>query len=677
MALAWGPDLRLFFNDAYSIYLGSRAEGALGRPWAEVWSPQREEFEPYYRRVLEGESIRVRSRPLAHSPGQRNEAIFELHYAPVRDQGVVRGVHVLVYEVSPDADRERRRDAELANLEREFEARARELNRSRAFLDSLIENLPNMVFVKDAKNLRFVRFNRAGEDLLGLNRADLIGKGDHDFFPAEQADHFVGRDREVLAGRAIVDIPEEPIETKFGTRYLHTRKIPVLGADGMPEYLLGISEDITDKRAAEAERLRLGREEAALVEREAANRRLELLSEASVTLGTSLDYHETLGKLARLIVPSLADWCSVTVRESDGTFRRISAMHRDPSKMPLIEELHRSVPANGDPGRGTGHVIKTGVSQFVPCIPMEMLKGAAQSERHFELMRDLGSSSCMVIPIRGRELVHGAIAFMRGEPEYTEADLRMAEELGRRAGAAIDNALLYLEAQEAISSRDAFLSVASHELKTPLTTLTLQAQLRRRQLDHEKFDAFAPDKLLRMVENDARQLDRLNRLIDDMLDISRINSGRLSVTPEPVNLLQLANEVAERQSDQFSRAGSTLSVTGDDGVVGMWDKFRIEQVVTNLLSNALKYGGGKPVRVAVGEAGGVATLSVADEGIGIAPKDQERIFRQFERAVTPSEVSGLGLGLYIVRQILELHHGSIRVESIPGSGARFIVSLPL
>jgi PAS domain S-box-containing protein len=160
-----------------------------------------------------------------------------------------------------------------------------------------------MVFVKDAADLRFVRFNRAGENLLGYPREKLIGKNDFDFFPREQAEFFTSRDRAVLHGNSVVDIPEEFIETRLqGTRILHTRKIPILDTDGNPEYLLGISEDITERKKADAEILRVNREQAALEERERALERTLFLAEASTVLASSLDYHKTLRKLAELSV---------------------------------------------------------------------------------------------------------------------------------------------------------------------------------------------------------------------------------------------------------------------------------------------------------------------------------------------------------------------------------------
>lgn len=682
MSICWGPELTILFNDAFARLMPAPPEEVLGRAYFAYWGDFRRFNEPIYRRVLDhGESVKLENKSVRVGPApESREGIFNISYSPLRDdRGDVVGVLTVAIEVTQVIVKERNWEAAQIRMENAFAERTNELTRSRAFLDSLIENLPNMVFVKDAKNLRFVRFNRAGEDLLGMDRSELIGKNDFDFFPPEQATHFVERDRDVLSGREIVDIPEEPIRTRHrGERLLHTRKIPLFDNAGNPEYLLGISDDITEKRLAEQERLRLSREEAVLAEREAANRRVSLLADASVTLADSLDFHVTLRKLAALVVPAFADWCTITVRERDGALARLAVEHRNPGLRPLLDELLNNYPPNEEKNRGTGYVIKTGEAQLTERTPDEALVHAAQSPRHLELMRTLGTQSCIVVPIRGREQVHGAIALMNGESQrfYSREDLRTAEELGRRAGIAIDNALLYREAQIAVSSRDAFLSVASHELKTPLTSLVIQTQMRRRHIDRENYAVFTPEKLLQMVESDARQLDRLTRLIDDMLDISRINSGKLTVTPEPVNLCQLVREVADRHAEQYNAAGCPLSFSGEEHVVGLWDRFRIEQVVTNLLTNALKYGAGKPVEITVREQGREALLEVRDHGIGIAPEDQERIFRQFERAVGASEVTGLGLGLYIVKQILDLHGGTIRVTSKPGAGSRFTVTLP-
>lgn len=230
--------------------------------------------------------------------------------------------------------------------------------------------------------------------------------------------------------------------------------------------------------------------------------------------------------------------------------------------------------------------------------------------------------------------------------------------------------------QEAVRLRDEFLSIASHELKTPLTSLKMQSQMRQRWIDGGNLSS-ADQKFMALLANDTRQIDRLTRLIDDMLDISRITAGKLALHPETFDLRELVRETIDRQRPQLEAAGCTVALEPGEPVLGQWDRFRIEQVITNLLTNAMKYGAGKPVAVTLARAvAGGARLTVADQGIGIAPEDQARIFDRFERAVSPSSVGGLGLGLYISRQIVEQHGGTISVESRVGQGSRFAVELP-
>lgn len=242
-------------------------------------------------------------------------------------------------------------------------------------------------------------------------------------------------------------------------------------------------------------------------------------------------------------------------------------------------------------------------------------------------------------------------------------------------GSILDRALARRRAD--IRARDEFLSVASHELKTPLTSLKLQAQIRIRTLDRRIADAFTPEKLRRMFEDDARQIERLAGLIDNMLDISKINTGKLLLSRESCDLREIAHEVIIRHSTQIETAGCKVTFQADDSVLGYWDRFRIEQVLTNLLTNALKYGARNPIQVRIKSSGDrSATITVQDQGMGIAVEDQGRIFNRFERAVSANEISGLGLGLYIVREIVEMHAGKVGVESELGKGATFVVTLP-
>lgn len=233
------------------------------------------------------------------------------------------------------------------------------------------------------------------------------------------------------------------------------------------------------------------------------------------------------------------------------------------------------------------------------------------------------------------------------------------------------------ELEDAVRMRDDFMSIVSHELKTPLNTLILEVQLRKLQLGRNNFAAFSDDKLRQMVDKDERQIRSLIRLIDDMLDVSRIRTGKLSIRPDRFDLGKLVASVVENFAPQMEASGCKLLFQRPEPIVGVWDEFRIEQVLANLLTNAMRYGAGKPVQVNVSATPATACIEVRDQGIGISQKSLERIFCQFERAEGSESSAGLGLGLFIAEQIVKAHDGRIQVESEEGQGALFRVLLPL
>ena len=229
--------------------------------------------------------------------------------------------------------------------------------------------------------------------------------------------------------------------------------------------------------------------------------------------------------------------------------------------------------------------------------------------------------------------------------------------------------------REAIRARDEFLSIASHELKTPLTSLKLQAQLFLRDVKKGDESVFAKERVTQIFMQTDKQTTRITRLVDDMLDVARIRSGKLSVEREEFDLCELVNESIERLKSQFS--GKEIpELSGETKVIGSWDKFRIEQVVTNLFTNAIRYGDGKPVKVEIKNLKDSIILTVTDQGIGIEKEAHTKIFDRFERAINANEVSGLGLGLFITKQIVVAHGGKIWVESEVGLGSTFFVELP-
>jgi len=259
---------------------------------------------------------------------------------------------------------------------------------------------------------------------------------------------------------------------------------------------------------------------------------------------------------------------------------------------------------------------------------------------------------------------------MRRQVEALELARREQQALLERLNAAQQ------ELEHAVKMRDDFMSIVAHELRTPLNTLFLESQLRRMQLDRGNMAAFDPARLDAMFARDDRQIRNMVRLIEDMMDVSRIRSGTLSVRPVKIELSLLLQRVVDDLAQQAAAVGSTITLQAPEPVDGWWDEFRIEQVAVNLLTNALRYGSGKPVEVSLSPAPDGAHIEVRDHGIGISQEDQKRIFRQFERAGGGRSADGLGLGLFITQQLVEAHGGSIKVYSEPGNGSVFILHLP-
>jgi signal transduction histidine kinase/HAMP domain-containing protein len=258
--------------------------------------------------------------------------------------------------------------------------------------------------------------------------------------------------------------------------------------------------------------------------------------------------------------------------------------------------------------------------------------------------------------------------------DQEEKDFLMA--LASQCAQAIHRSQLYDNAKKAIEARDEFLSIASHELRTPLTPLKLQIQSISRQLKSGTLETITPERLQRMAEISDNQINRLSTLIDDLLDVSRITSGKFNFKKEFFSLKLMIQEVLKQYSQQLSDTHSVPDLVVEQDTVGYWDKLRIEQVFINLLTNASKYAPNRPIHIRVTNEFHLAKIKIRDEGRGIAPEDRERIFNRFERVASRENVGGLGLGLYISKQIVEAHQGRIYVEESSQAGTVFTVELP-
>lgn len=286
--------------------------------------------------------------------------------------------------------------------------------------------------------------------------------------------------------------------------------------------------------------------------------------------------------------------------------------------------------------------------------------------------------SIIAIPINiGRDCLGGLSLTFKEPKKFSQAEKDFIIAVTRQCAQALQRSDLYDEAQKAISARDEFLSIASHELKTPLTPLKLQLQMLARQVKRNDLNNLSPEKLLNIVGSADKQMERLGKLIEDLLDVSRITSGKLTLNVEKVNLGDMIKEVIVQYSNHLKDAVKKIELVSTPDIEALVDKVRMEQVLINLLTNAAKYAPGKPIQVGLEKLEDRARIFVTDHGPGISEIDQTRIFNRFERAKGTESVAGLGLGLYISQQIITAHMGKIWVESELGKGSTFNLEIPL
>jgi signal transduction histidine kinase len=305
-------------------------------------------------------------------------------------------------------------------------------------------------------------------------------------------------------------------------------------------------------------------------------------------------------------------------------------------------------------------------------IPIVFVTAAGKELNYSFKGYEAGAVDVLYKPLDPRA-VKGKVQVFVALYEAREAMRRQVEAL---EAARQQQAATQAQLERALVMRDEFMSMVSHEMRTPLNTLYLETQLRKMQLERGNMAAFGAEQLQRMVARDDRQIQSIIRLIDDMLDVSRIRSGKLSLRPGWVELSGLLRRVVHDLTPQATTAGATLTLEAGTPVSGWWDEFRIEQIVVNLLTNAMRYGCQQPISVTLTVEQDWARIDVRDCGPGIAPENQAKIFEPYERGVGSDAPAGLGLGLYISRQLAEVHEGSLTLESKPGEGSVFSLTLP-
>jgi PAS domain S-box-containing protein len=535
------------------------------------------------------------------------------------------------------------------------------LRRQLQLTEAITQGLASGLYVVDAES-RLTFLNPAGERLLGWSEADLKGKDMHAAVHFQRPDGAPYPRKEcplvrVIRSGGTLSQHEEVFTRRDGSMFPAICSSAPLVEDGETVGAVVSFEDISRRKQQELNH--------------------QFLAEAGKVLATSLDYETTLRELARLAVPHIADWCAVDLLDEAGNLRRVSVQHVDPEKVALAHEVQRRYPSPPDAPRGLSKVIRTGESEYLPEIPPEMLRQAAYDADHLRILESLGLRSAIVVPLLVRGRTTGALTLVAAESlrRFEPEDLELAQELAERAAMAVENARLYRQLENETRAKDQFLAMLGHELRNPLAAVSNALQV---------MTLAAPGSpgFGRAVEVALRQIQHQKRLVDDLLDVSRVQRGKISLRKEPLDLCRVVRETLEDHRPTLEAAGLSVRLElPEEPVCINGDRTRMAQILGNLLDNARKFvPEGGAVTVSLRRAGGQACLEVADTGTGIRAEMLPRIFDAFMQADVSLDrpSGGLGLGLALVRGLTELHGGTIRAESPgPGQGSRFSLTFPL
>jgi signal transduction histidine kinase len=395
-----------------------------------------------------------------------------------------------------------------------------------------------------------------------------------------------------------------------------------------------------------------------------------LMAHASLLVSRSLEPEVIAQEALRALLPARADWAAVDLIEGDSV-RRLAIAHADPVKQALIAAYAKEFPPQMEGTQLPGQVVRLDQSLLFPEITDEIMRRYHYPPEHIEWLRRLGTRSAVAALIRVPDSVRAVLTLVSAKRTFNFGDLKVAEQFGERVGTALNNARLYRQATDALRARDEFLALAAHELRTPLTSLRVSCE----HLLAQSIQLVLPAAVVKPAQRILRQSRRLTRLVNRMLDASLAEWHAPPIYPAPVDLCALVREVVDELGAGSSHLPIELQLPA--AAVGQWDGDRLQQVIGNLVDNALKYGRGLPIRITVTTDADAATLIVADQGIGIDPELLPQVFEPYERGASSRNYGGLGLGLFVSRQIVAAHRGTLKVRSQKGIGTEFEVRLPL
>jgi len=496
--------------------------------------------------------------------------------------------------------------------------------------------------------------NPAYCELYGYLRDEFVGQDFARIFSPGERTQARLLYQQVFTNPAPPNAYETVIQRADGTHRTVESRIDFLLQDGVRVAMLSSIRDIT-------ERVRLAED-------------LRLLAEASQVLAGSLDNEETLERVARLAVPGLADWASLHLRTAEDQIAPLALVHPGLDQGIDLDALRRRYAREAGPGTPLHRAIFAGVSTLFPEVTDDFLVANAHDEAHLAFLRSQGFRSLMVVPLMAGAEPVGALTLVTAGSgrRYEAQDLALAEELGRRGGTAVQNARLYREAQEAREQRAHFFSFAAHELRGPLSSIQAFSELiRDEQLPMGEVKEFS-----HAIHQEGQ---RISRLVGDLLDLESIDAGRLALQLQRMDLNALIAELVDNYGAQGLPHVLRLELDSALPLVE-GDRDRLAQMMRNLLSNALKYSPeGGEVTVGTAHEGERVRLRVSDEGVGIPEEELDRIFERYTRVAAEDHpsITGLGLGLPIVRHIAALHGGRVWADSELGHGSTFHLTLPL
>lgn len=625
-------------NQAACEFNGKTRDELIGRPFWEVAhpgldEPTSERLREAVGRAAAGECVRQRA-SVRHKGAT---ATVDFSIQPLKDED--GRVIFLLPEGRDVSDRAHVEEA---------------LRKSEARLSGILEIAGDAIVSIDEKQ-RIVQFNEAAENTFGYRSEEAVGKPLDILMP----DRFVHMHRDHVRRFGTANAPRRMVgrritgRRKSGEEFAAYAVVSMLEVEGEKIYT-SVIRDLTEQQRHEAEQ--------------------EILAEAGRALTASLDYEETLRNIARLVVHDLADFCVIDIRGEDGQLRRLAAAARDPAKEDLVDRLRRHrVPTD------RRHIAmlawRTRRAEMLSTLDDRMLTQLSVDEDHLELLRAIDPGSVIAAPMIARDRALGVILLIaqRGHRPYDRRDCVLAEELGRRAAFAVDNARLYRDAQESARARQRILAIVAHDLRSPLNGITMAADMLRHYLRDDPNAAHR-----RPADAILMEADRMNYLIQDLLDVRAIEGGGMAVDPLPVPAATLIKDAADHSRAECSAAGIDLRLdVSPDLPRVLADRTRVARVFGNLIANAIRFTpSGGSITLGAQSCGDYVCFEVTDTGPGIPETQQDQVFTPFWQGEDAGRAGGAGLGLSIARGIIAAHGGHVSVSSAPSEGSTFTFTLP-